>query len=78
MLDQLEGQHPLAARLLALMSKPTVSQPPTYLFLSQLLFMVFNQQEIRIMALPMDALEKASLLPAIMDMKFGSLMPTAF
>ena len=26
----------------------------------------------------MDALEKASLLPAIMDMKFGSLMPTAF
>ena len=42
MLDQLlEGQHPLAARLLALMSKPTVSQPPTYLFLSLMLFMVF-------------------------------------
>ena len=42
MMDQLlEGQHPLAARLLALMSKPTVSQPPTYLFLSLMLFMVF-------------------------------------
>ena len=41
MLDQLEGQQPLAGRLLALMSKPTVSQPPTYLFLSLMLFMVF-------------------------------------
>ena len=62
-MDQLlEGQHPLAGHLLALMSKPTVFQPPTYLFLFQLLFYGFsNQQEIRIMALPNGRSRKSKL-----------------
>ena len=79
MLDQLEGQQPLAALLLAPMSKPN-RFPTAYIPLpfSNGFYGSSSQQEIELWPISNGRSRKSSLLPAMMDMKFGSLMPAAF